>query len=119
MFRSMNGWIRLAIVVSGLWLVGVSLWAAFSWKNPALTRSPFVDWWYTNELGELYGIKQYLSVYHRWFDWGTFCVLTIGVLAAIWLLTVGLAWAIRGILTPASARVASPPHEHAPLSNSP
>src|SRR5262245_11802126 len=79
-FRNMNGWIRLAIVLSGLWLVGIGLYAAFSWKNPERTPTPFVEWWWT------YPAEHgYVPTLNRWFDWGTFTVRTIGVIDRIWL----------------------------------
>jgi hypothetical protein len=100
MLRTMNGWTRLAVLLSSAWLIGIAVYTAFSWKNPAGVRSPFVDWWYTYELVGLY---QQRSVWNQSFDGLTFTAVTLGGLAMIWLSTVGLVWTIRGLRTPASA----------------
>jgi hypothetical protein len=104
MFQNLSGWIRLALVVSGLWIVGMSLYAVFSWKNPVDVPSPFVDYYYTT-MQDYFVAQIPVGTFRRSFDGLTFAAVMMGGLAAAWLITVGVAWAIRGIKAPASSRL--------------
>jgi hypothetical protein len=80
--------------------------AVFSWKDPVRVPSLFVDYWYTYPTTlEFYAGAAWVGTLHRSFDGLTFGAVLVGGLAAAWLITVGVVWAIRGIKAPASARL--------------
>jgi hypothetical protein len=73
-------WIRLAVVLTGLWLVGISFYAGLSWRYPYSISSPFVEM-------VMFGGVIFL--------WGFFAMVALGGAAACWLLTVGIAWVMQ------------------------
>ena len=73
-------WIRLGLVLSGVYIIGMSIFAALSFNDPFEVRSPFV-------VPHPYGAV---------FNAGLFAVVVFGGAAGIWLLTIGPAWVISG-----------------------
>jgi len=85
MKSGLRAWVRLALILSGLWLLGISLFALFSWRDPDRIPSPFVE------------TARY--AFH-WFDWGLFAMSAFGGVAAIWLLAVGVPWVVQSFREP-------------------
>jgi hypothetical protein len=99
--RNISGWVRLAIVLSALWIVGIGLYGAYVWHNARDVDSPFVyyvipNWqpeggyFLANRLDRTYGSPQ-PRFKHDYF----FTVVGV-VLVGIWVVTVGTAWVING-----------------------
>jgi hypothetical protein len=97
--RSLGAWIRLAIVLSALWLIGIGLYAAYAWHNAYSVDSPFVyyvipnpagGWWFSSR------IPQFGPGPTARFNWDYFLTIVGGVLVGIWVLTVGTVWVIAG-----------------------
>jgi hypothetical protein len=79
----LRGWLRLTIVLSGLWLVGMGVYAALAWRYPQRIAAPFVQFY-------PYGPDA--------FDWGMFAGLTAGGFVAVWLIFLGVPWVIQGFV---------------------
>jgi hypothetical protein len=86
----------------------------FSWKNPPRVESPFVDYWYTYSAQDYYQ-----GTFHQSFDWFTFIAVNAGGLALIWLTTVGVVWAVRGIRAPTGSLLPIAGSQQAAVDNSP
>jgi hypothetical protein len=85
MKSGLRPWVRLSWILSGLWLVGIGLYAFFSYRNPNGVPSPFV---------------QATGSWVPWFDGGLFALTAIGGVAAIWLLVVGIPWVVQSFRDP-------------------
>jgi hypothetical protein len=85
MRSGLRGWFRLTVVVSGLWLVGMAIYAALAYRYPYDISAPFV---HTDR-----------SVGRVYFDERMFIGLTAAGFAALWMLCLGLPWVIRGFLS--------------------
>jgi hypothetical protein len=101
--RGISGWVRLAVVLSTLWLVGIGLYAAYAWFNALAVDSPFVYYvipagdgreWLVSRVPTP-GVTYTVGPQPR-FRWPWFLVVTGGVFVGIWVLTVGPVWVIQG-----------------------
>ena len=102
---------RLAALLSGLYLIGISVYAVVVWRlttteNVAVS-SPFLYQEAVTHDGERVRVQRgvpYESEVYAWvddrFDWLVFCVATVGGVGAIWLLLPGTAWLVRGFRSP-------------------
>jgi hypothetical protein len=85
----MTRWVRLAIILSALWLVGLGIFSGLAWNDAYDLRAPYIE--YAGTLNNDY----HMAVYR--FNWilfvGAYC---LGGVALIWLLTVGTPWVIQG-----------------------
>ena len=54
--RRMKGWVRLALILSGLWVLGVCVYAGYGWTYAASVRSPFVSWFTVTTQGDSCGV---------------------------------------------------------------
>jgi hypothetical protein len=102
MFRRLSGWLRLAVVLSGLWLIGISLYAGYSWVYADSTDSMFV--YRTLPIGGVETVVDRIPapdvIYHQTptahFMWGWFWAILGGVWLAILLLSIGPPWIASG-----------------------
>jgi hypothetical protein len=84
MMRSgLRGWFRLTIVLSGLWLVAIGVYAALAWRYSESIPAPFV---HVRPFGQ------------DSFDGAMFGGLAVAGFVAVWLLFLGLPWVIRGFM---------------------
>jgi len=102
MLRAINGWLRLAIVLSGLWLVGISLYAGYSWVYVESVDSFLVYRTLPMGVNEVVVSRVppegvlYQQIPTPHFLWGWFWSVLGGVLLMIWLLSLGPAWVAGG-----------------------
>jgi hypothetical protein len=108
---SMRGWIRLAIVLSALWVVGIGLYGAYVWYNARDVDSPFVYYVIPTGLpdGGYYlssriGNPAYNYIPQPRFKHEYFLAVVGGVLAGIWVLAVGPVWVISAFQRPPGER---------------
>jgi len=102
---------RIAALLSGLYLIGISVYAVAVWRLATTENvavwSPLLYQEAVMHNGERVRVQRgvrytsdvYASVDDR-FDWLVFCVATVGGVGAIWLLLPGTAWAVRGFRSP-------------------
>jgi hypothetical protein len=97
---------RLALLLTGLYLIGISLYAVIVWRMATTenvdVNSPLIYREAVKHSGERervqLGAKYMSSVYARVddrFDWLLFCVVTAGGVAALWLILPGTVWLVR------------------------
>jgi hypothetical protein len=103
----LSGMQRLAVLLTGLYLIGISLYAVIVWRlettENMATRSPLVFREAVKFNGEreivvpgvVYMGNIYSEIVTR-FDWLVFGVVAVGGVGAIWLLLPGTAWMING-----------------------
>ncbi|MBI1916819.1 MAG: hypothetical protein HYS12_19095 [Planctomycetes bacterium] len=114
MFRSIGAWVRLAIVLSALWLLGIGLYAGYAWSNALDVDSPFVyyvtpapdgGWYRVNreqvQSGQRLEGPFVHPIWRLWapeprFKWSFFLIVVGGVFAGIWVVIVGPVWVIKG-----------------------
>ncbi len=104
MLRTLTGWIRLAIVLSIIWLVGIGLYAGYAWSNRWTVDSPFVYYVALDQNGEVVALAGrvfdasfvYGGGRAARFNWLWFVEITGGTLAGIWALGLGTPWIVEG-----------------------
>ncbi|MFO0863325.1 MAG: hypothetical protein U0744_01460 [Gemmataceae bacterium] len=102
MFRRLSGWLRLAVVLSGLWLISISLYAGYSWVYADSVDSMF--FYRTLPMGAVEAVVDrnppqgviYSQAPTVHFMWGWFWSILGGVWLAILILAIGPAWIARG-----------------------
>jgi hypothetical protein len=97
-----GGWIRLAVVLSALWIVGIGLYAAYAWFHAAAVDSPFVSYVLPAGNGHEFLVPRvpgpgvtYLQTPQPRFHWPWFLTVVGGGLAGIWVLTMGPVWVVK------------------------
>lgn len=113
MFRHVNGWLRLAVVLSGLWLIGISLYAGYSWVYVESVDSIFV--YRTLTMAGVETIVDRVppegAIFNQMptphFMWGWFWSILGGVWLAIIFLSIGPAWVANGFAQRAANRQAA------------
>jgi hypothetical protein len=109
--RQLTGTQRIAALLSGLYLIGISAYAVTVWRlattENVAVRSPLLYREALTREGERVPVQRgipymsdaYARVDDR-FDWLVFGVATAGGVGAIWLLIPGTAWLVRGFRSP-------------------
>ncbi len=90
-------WFRLGLVLSGVYVIGMSIYAALSLNDPYDVRSPFV---LLRHNGAVFNV-------------GLFAVVVFGGAAGIWLMAIGPAWVVSGFRDPGDTQ--SPPTSLQPI----
>ena len=116
--RQLTATQRIAVLLSGLYLIGISVYAVTVWRLTTTENvavwSPLLYQEAATHDGERVrvqrGVRHTSDVYARVddrFDWLVFSVATVGGVGAIWLLLPGTAWLVRGFRPP-SPKTAAP-----------
>jgi hypothetical protein len=102
---------RLAALLSGLYLIGISVYAVAVWRltttENVAVNSPLLYREAVRHDGKRVrvqpGVPYMSDVYARVddrFDWLVFCVATVGGVGAIWLFLPGTAWLVGRFRSP-------------------
>ena len=116
--RQLTATQRIAVMLSGLYLIGISVYAVTVWRLATTENlavwSPLLYREAVTHDGKRVRVQRgvlYTSEVYAWaddrFDWLVFSVATVGGVGAIWLLLPGTAWLVRGFRFP-SPKTAEP-----------
>lgn len=118
MRTKLRGWIRLAILLSSLWLVFTCAHAGFAWYvagQPGFDPYPYVTYenpvtkevidgdqamWRKVDAEHGRNTRENYQKYFKdhalesCFQWGRFALISCGPIVLLWILVVGLPWAV-------------------------